>query len=112
MSSGRDRRIHFLREAGFLVPADPARNPPVEWKINKNKPMKYLQDFQAKYPKLVSAMHTFAAAFVVAFLSELALIPADKVLSPATWTVAAVVSLLGVAVRSGIKSVSPFTSEQ
>lgn len=71
-----------------------------------------MQAFATKYPKLASAIHTFLATFIVTAIGAVALIPTDKILDPATWTTAAVVSILTVAVRAAIKAISPIAPVQ
>jgi hypothetical protein len=69
-----------------------------------------MQSFEAKYPKLVSAIHTFLATFIVTVVGAVALIPADQILSPATWTTAAIVGIVTAAVRAGVKAISPLSA--
>lgn len=67
----------------------------------------FFQSFAVKYPTATSAIHTFIATFIVAFLTLLSAIPADQILSPSTWTVSAILGILVSAARAGIKAVSP-----
>ena len=69
-----------------------------------------LNNFATNYPKLSSAIHTFLATFIVTLVGAVALIPADQILSPATWTTAAIVGIITAAVRAGVKAVSPLAS--
>ena len=55
---------------------------------------------------LYSMAHTFIATFLTVFVAALAAIPADSFFSPATWTTAFILSLVGTAVRAAIKTVS------
>lgn len=66
-----------------------------------------LQNFAVNYPKIASAIHTFLSTFIVTALGALTLIPTDKILSPATWTTAAIAGIIGVAFRAGLKAISP-----
>lgn len=69
-----------------------------------------LKNFATNCPKLSSAIHTFLATFIVTIVGAVALIPADQILSPATWTTAAIVGIITAAVRAGVKAVSPLAS--
>jgi len=63
--------------------------------------------FAIQYPQIASAIHTFIAVFIVTVIGAVALIPADQILSPVTWTTAAIVSLVTAGVRAGVKAISP-----
>lgn len=69
----------------------------------------FLNQFAAKFPKTSSAIHTFLAVFIVSVVGAVSLIPVDTILSPSTWTTAAIVAIITAAVRAGIKAISPLS---
>ena len=93
----------------FFGPACRERIPPVEVGL-MDKTKKFMQALEAKYPALVSAVHTFIATFIVTVVGAVALIPADQILTPATWSTAAIVAIITAAVRAGVKAVSPLSA--
>ena len=66
-----------------------------------------MQNFLNKYS---SSIHTFIATFLVTVVGAVALIPADQILSPQTWTTAAIVAIITSAVRAAIKAISPLSA--
>lgn len=67
-----------------------------------------IKTYISTHPAIASAIHTFAATFIVTFLAALAAIPQDQILSPSTWTTAFVIGLINSAFRAALKKVSPF----
>lgn len=68
-----------------------------------------MQNFAANNPELVSAIHTFAATFIVTVLTAISLIPTDSIISGKTYTTAFIIGLIGSGIRAGVKAVSPLT---
>lgn len=66
-----------------------------------------MNSFATQYPKLSSAIHTFLATFIVTLVGAVSVIPADTILSPQTWSMAAISGIVIAAVRAAIKAVSP-----
>jgi hypothetical protein len=60
--------------------------------------------------QLISAAHTFIAAFITTFAVAIANVPADHFFTLQTWTVAFISGLALAAVRAGIKAVSPLNA--
>lgn len=70
--------------------------------------IKSIKSYISNSPAIKSAVHTFLATFVFVLVEQIHNIPIDAILSPMTWTVAAVSGILMAALRAAIKSIFPF----